>query len=519
MENPVRAITQCSVEDVIQILENEPPTGGWLFPHITTAQVMNRVSLAHLSIERTLKLLIYEKGAPVEKIHDLLDLFLKLKTHDAETGEFLEEAFRSAVRHYRLNPAAKHMSHFHSLERYLAETGSNEDFQEIRYWELEPSLDKPLLTQLFYVMHLELLYALHEILIEPDRTKETVEARVRWKVRKELWEEVGLNLRTGTVKGKPAEGYRQWLEQFPSWSKALADAVQGDFETGNEFVNVATRRAYTSLLESRDPAVRYFASSLDIIQRQPRDVIPHVEWLGKEENTQGMVKTPGGSIIGRIDRGPDGIWHIVAFRTGPAAVPAKANSKTDALCHVATLMSRPAWVTTDGERRKLRIVGEERHQFQRTGDSSSTVTAGESATSRDLIYRVTFWNADHGLEPSQFISIEVPRVGDDIPEGVQFIEVAEGTVQAAYGAEISIEGHIFTRIEETPTDAGSPREPNCGATDMPDNRSDVEPLREEPGTATSPDSADGQDQDAPEGPRREDLSPPIVELPEGQGVR
>ena len=106
MENPMRAITQCSVEDVIQILENEPPTGGWLFPHVIAAQVMNRISLAHLSIERTLKFLIYEKGTPVEPIHDLLDLFRELKTHDPETGEFLEEAFRSAVRHYRLNPNA-----------------------------------------------------------------------------------------------------------------------------------------------------------------------------------------------------------------------------------------------------------------------------------------------------------------------------------------------------------------------------------------------------------------------------
>ena len=309
---------------------------------------------------------------------------------------------------------------------------------------------------------MELLYALHEILIEPDRPKDTVEARVQWKVRKELWEEVGLSLRGGTtIDGTRAEGYRQWLEQFPSWNEALADAVQRDFETGSEFVNTATRKAYTSLLESRDPAVRYFASRLDVIPEQTRDVIPYVEWLGKEENTQGMVKTPGGTIIGRIDRGPDGIWHIAAFRTGPAAVPAKANSKTDALCHVATLMSRPARVTTDGERQELRIVGEERYQFQRTDDTLGNATASESATDRDSIYRVTFWNADHGLEPSQFISIEVPRVGDDLPEGVQFTEVAEGTVQAVYGAEISIEGHTLTRIEETLTGADSPREPNC----------------------------------------------------------
>ena len=452
MENPERVITQCSIEDVIQILENQPPTGEWLFPHITAVQVMNRVSLAHLSIERTLKYLIQSGGGSFEEIHDLRNLFAELKHHDPDSAEFLREAFHSAVRHYRLKPGTKHMGHFQSLERYLEETGSNKDFQGIRYWELKPSLDEPLLNRLFYVIHMELLYALHEILIEPDRPKETVEVRVRWKVGKALWEDVGLGLRVGSIEGKPAERYRRWLEEFPSWSGALADAVQRDFETSNEFVNAATRKAYTSLLESRDPAVRYFASRLDVIPRQSRDIIPYVEWLGQEENTRGMVKTTGGTIIGRIDRSPDGIWHIAVFQTGPTAVPAKAKSKTDALCHAATLMSRPARVTTDGERRELRIVGEERHQFQRTGDSRRASTGQESDVDRDSVYTVTFWDADHGLVPNQFTTVEVPRVGDDIPAGVQFTDVMEGVVQAVNGAEVSIESRVFTQIDEILTE-------------------------------------------------------------------
>ena len=456
MENPERVITQCSIEDVIQILENQPPTGGWLFSHVTAVQVMNRVSLAHLSIERTLKYLIQSGGESFEKIHDLQDLFAELKHCDPDSAEFLREAFHSAVQHYRLKPGAKHLGHFQSLERYLEETGSNEDFQGIRYWELKPSLDNPLLNRLFYVIHMELLYALHEILIDPDRPKETVEARVRWKIRKVLWEDVGLSLRVGTIEGQPAEGYRNWLNEFSSWSGALADAVQRDFKTTNALANDVTRKAHASLLESKDPAVRYFASRLNVIQKQPRDVIPWVEWMGKEENTQGMVKTNGGTIIGRIDRGPDGIWGIVAIRAGPAEITAIANSKTDALCYVAALMSRPAWVTVDGERQHLRVVGEERHQFQRTGGRRSTSTGQESAVDIDSVHTVTFWDADHGLVPSQFTTIEVPRVGEDISAGVQFTDVMEGVVQAVNGAEVSIEGRVFTHIDEIPTENREP---------------------------------------------------------------
>ena len=322
---------------------------------------------------------------------------------------------------------------------------------------LEPSLDKLLLRRLFLSIHMELLYALHEILVEPDRPRETVEARVRWNVRRALWEDMGLSLRPGPIEGQPAERYRSWLEEFPSWNDALADAVHRDFETGNELVNAATRKAYTSLLESKDPAVRYFASGLDVIPRQPRGIMPCVEWLGQEENTRGMVKTPGGSAIGWIARGPDGMWHIILLRTGPVEVPAKANSKTDALCHAANLMSRRAWVKTDGERRELRIVGEERHQFQQTHGGSHNVMASESSIGGESIFRVTFWDANHGLEPVKFITVEVPRVGyDDIPAGVQFTDVLEGTVEAVHGAEATVKGHVFVRIDEAQTDNREP---------------------------------------------------------------
>ena len=47
-----RAIIRHSVEDVIRILENEPVKRD-LIPEITAVQVMNRVSIAHLSIEES----------------------------------------------------------------------------------------------------------------------------------------------------------------------------------------------------------------------------------------------------------------------------------------------------------------------------------------------------------------------------------------------------------------------------------------------------------------------------------
>ena len=65
-----RAIIRHSVRDVIRILENEPVKGD-MMPEITAVHVMNRVSIAHLSIERAFKFLITKAGGPLIETHDL----------------------------------------------------------------------------------------------------------------------------------------------------------------------------------------------------------------------------------------------------------------------------------------------------------------------------------------------------------------------------------------------------------------------------------------------------------------
>ena len=72
-----RDIIQTSVEDTIRILE-DCPVKGFIVPQIALVQVMNRVSIAHLSIERTIKFLIRESGGTFEEIHGLGKLYQQL---------------------------------------------------------------------------------------------------------------------------------------------------------------------------------------------------------------------------------------------------------------------------------------------------------------------------------------------------------------------------------------------------------------------------------------------------------
>ena len=182
MERLQQATVKHSLEDVIRILENEPVQGD-LIVQLPIAETMNRVSIAHLSIERAMKFLITDAGGPLVKNHDLPSRLNELRQHKLESAKFLEEAFGEAVQHYRYNTNATQMKHLKSLETYLKATGSDEDFQAIRYWELSQSTDENLIRQINLRLHLDLLHALREILLASERPKGTVSVRVEKAVR------------------------------------------------------------------------------------------------------------------------------------------------------------------------------------------------------------------------------------------------------------------------------------------------------------------------------------------------
>ena len=105
-----QVIIECSVRDVIGILENEPVPPD-LVGQITIVQIMNRVSIAHLSIERALKFLITGAGGPLTKDHHLGDRLRELIRHEPASADFLDYAFEAAVRHYRFNSNAAYGTH------------------------------------------------------------------------------------------------------------------------------------------------------------------------------------------------------------------------------------------------------------------------------------------------------------------------------------------------------------------------------------------------------------------------
>ena len=128
-------------------------------------------------------------------------------------------------------------------------------------------------------------------------------------------------------------------------------------------------------------------------------------WSGwaQERERCGSVKTPGGTIIGLIERGLDGLWYI---RPGHGVVSAKAKSQTDARCYLAILLTRPALVTVGGEDRSLRIIGEEHDLSQRNYDEINRRYEG-AGDDKTWTHKVTFWDKDHGIEINDRVRVEV----------------------------------------------------------------------------------------------------------------
>ena len=427
-----RTIMRHSVTDAIKVIENNPVQQD-MVAELTVAQVMNRVSTAHLSIERAMKFLITQAGGPLVKDHDLPSRLNELRQQEPDSAQFLEEAFGEAVQHYRYNANAHHMKHLQSLETYLSATGSDQDFQDIRYWELSQSTDEILVRQIYLLLHLELLHAVRELLMPPGRKKETVSVRVERAVHEAMFPRA-LAYVPGTAREISLKSYLEWLKTFGSDREAITAAFREGAAPDDDFILETLRKAHQELTNSTDPAVKYFEEILTVLPKQPRDAVPCVEWLGPETYQTGEVSTPGGDHLGFIYRRPDGLWYIEPGGDGRVMVPPIAQTQTDARCFLASILTRPTRTIVNGNETNLRIVGEEYDLFNRNYGQVARRDE-ETDSSPYPTHEVDFWDNEHGIQEGDNVKLEVPS-----KEFADIVDVLEGTVTGVAGHKVFISG-------------------------------------------------------------------------------
>ncbi len=233
----------------------------------------------------------------------------------------------------------------------------------------------------------------------------------------------------GTPKEKSVKNYVQWVEQHPSFREALADAKRNNFCIGDQFMNEVVTDAYRQLAQSKDPAVQYWLSRIDVLPPQPRRFIPDVDWLGPKKERSGIVQTPAGTTLGLIDRRADGVWDITPMTNGAVRVRARAKSQTDARCYLAQLLTVDVRVITANGEKNLRLVcADGPVAFRNLTPPSDDNPWLQS-------YSLEFWDDDHGIQSGQQIEVEVHD-----PNFPGSIETLRGNVIAISGHEIRVDG-------------------------------------------------------------------------------
>lgn len=449
-----RHLIQHSVEDVIRILTIVPVTGDMIAqrPFIES---INRVILAHLSIERVLKYLIVDAGQKYKKCHELSLHLETLKGCEPETVKFLEDAFDDAVRHYRFDSNYRDMQHLNSLESYLKLAGSHHGFINIRYWEIDHSFDHELLQGFSLNLHLEIMHSLQEILVKSQQggsNKDVSRLTVSMRVERTVIDAINKGLRNieNAERESATNSYVEWFNHsgFENHQQAIATASKQGQLTSQDYIARVVRSARQELTNSTDPAVQYFADILDVLPEQPRVVIPDVEWLGPEKEQRGFAKTPAGTCLGIIDRRHDGLWAITPERDGLIRVAAKAESQIDALCYLAGLLTCPAQVKVHGRTETHRVVTRGEALFYNTRYISLDDPIDTFGFSTEQVYELMFWDKDHGLEVHDNVEVELPDSSDvtalldiDFPEPT---ELPSALIQVIKGDVINVADHVVS---------------------------------------------------------------------------
>ena len=432
---------QVSIDDVIGILDSAPIKLD-LIEEINILQLANRIPIAHLAIERGLKALI-KQSKPCVRGHSLAKLYKDLRECNSEYADFLSKAFCDAVEFYGNNVEFKGFGHFRSLQDYLSKVGSKRTFDLLRYWAIEetPSGENPI-RLISPPIHRELLCALSCLFLRNSR--QTVSGRVEAAVTHAMYQGRHINWSTDdTKKRESVFWYRNWLyEEHPTRQSALKEAKLLNFaiKKDDEFVTETLRDAYEELRQSSDPAVQYYIGTCSYLpkgsQSRNLDATPIVDW--NDIKTRGTVETPAGRCLGLIRRYADGAWGITPVEPGRGGEAGIAESQADAKRYLVNRLSNRVTVHINGNRKKLRIVGEP--HLPADSEWTADVEDPKYFLSRTETIEMEFWDKEHGLQPEDDVVVAIPS-----RETPSIATCYEGSVTQVADQMVKMEGTEVVR--------------------------------------------------------------------------
>ena len=289
-------------------------------------QRMNRLVTAHSAIEDGFKYLIKRRGECYKWGHNLQVLLDQLRAVDPVVAASLDRAFVAATEFYGTNTQIPEFRHLASLPEYLEEAGDFEQFQLMRYLELESSIDNPRVEKAHMEFHYEILCAVDEVM-EPRYGH--IDSRVH-----ELADLAFLRSHEfDFLKPDSKEAYREWFEQQSTYVEAIEKLTSSRKAIADRDANWVALNVCYGLTGSEDLALRSVAFGNIMSEHVQGEERPtYVSHLEGSVNL--VVTTPSREVLGLIRPLPTGFWLVTRDQTtGPT--PIWCRTESDARLYLA----------------------------------------------------------------------------------------------------------------------------------------------------------------------------------------
>ena len=454
------------IRNVRERVEQNPITPD-LVPAYNAMQVGDFVEQTHVAIDKGLKWAIAKAGGHPRQTHSLQALVQDLSALD--DGQIfldcLRECFIAARKFYRIDISRPEFRHIKTFDSYINRVGGKKVYDEARYSTLNAvseedfssgSFSPEALRYVFPQAHIEILRALERLELYASRQenlphKDNVIARVEREVFHQIID--SLNDYSAIEGGEILEVFEAWNEDIDCYVDDLEFAVRNNFndDSCGEMGDVL-RIAYTKLLNSKDPAVKYRMDTFRYLEKDsqvPLEGIDLEQCLIQVNKSEDFMEvcSPSGEHIGFVNRHFDGSWSADATVT--ARLRFVAWERNDAVWLLLRLAVWPCDFVINGVARQYRLIGQG-HGAIDFGTSWGTEPDDYIAKQ---CYELKFWNNTHGLKVGDRIAVNAVESAEwqeyqgwrrKYPIG----EIFYGDVSEVNGHEVKIfaEGPIVTKL-------------------------------------------------------------------------
>ena len=436
-----------------------------IVPAYNAMQVGDFVEQTHVAIDKGLKLAIAKAGGQPRQTHSLQALVQDLSALDDGQIilDYLRECFIAARKFYRIDIFRPEFRHIKTFDSYINKVGDKKVYNEARYSTLNAvyeedfssvSFSPESLRYVFPQAHIEILRSLERLELhaswqENRSNKDNVITRVEREVFRQILD--SLNDYSAIEGGEILEVFEEWNQDIDCYVDALEIAVRNNFnEDSCGDIGDVLRIAYTKLLSSEDPAVKYRMHTFRYLEKAsqvPLEDIDLEQCLRQVNQSEDFLEvcSPSGEHIGFVERRFDGSWSGDTVD----GVRFVAWESTDAAWLILRLSVWPCDFVINGVARQYLLIG---HLHGVFGFRILRGTESDEISSKQD-WELTFWDNAHELKVEDRVAINVMESAEwqdargwNQEQPLGHVLLGDVSEVNAHKVKLVAEGPVLTRL-------------------------------------------------------------------------